>query len=123
MMPDVYVELCTRLCALAPVPKPAKALLVNSGAEAVENAVKIVREATGRPAIIAFHNSFHGRTLMAMSLTGKVHPYKQNFGPYAAEVYHAPFPNPYHDQTTDSSLDALDAAVRRRGARPTASPA
>ncbi len=108
MMPDVYVELCARLCALAPVPRPAKALLLNSGAEAVENAVKIVREATGRPAIIAFHNSFHGRTLMAMSLTGKVHPYKQNFGPYAAEVYHAAFPNPYHDQTTDSSLDALE---------------
>ena len=109
MMPDVYVELCTRLCALAPVPKPAKALLVNSGAEAVENAVKIVRAATGRPAIIAFQNSFHGRTLMAMSLTGKVQPYKQNFGPYAAEVYHAPYPNAYHDQTTDSSLDALAA--------------
>ena len=109
MMPDVYVELCARLCALSPVPKPAKALLLNSGAEAVENAVKIVRAATGRPAIIAFHNSFHGRTLLAMSLTGKVQPYKQNFGPYAAEVYHVPYPNPYHDQTTDSSLDALTA--------------
>jgi 4-aminobutyrate aminotransferase/(S)-3-amino-2-methylpropionate transaminase len=109
MMADVYVELCSRLCALAPVPKPAKALLVNSGAEAVENAVKIVRAATGRQAIIAFHNSFHGRTLMAMTLTGKVQPYKQNFGPYAAEVYHAPYPNAYHDQTTDSSLDALAA--------------
>ncbi len=109
MLPDVYVELCTRLCALAPVHRPAKALLLTSGAEAVENAVKIVRAATGRPAIVAFHNSFHGRTLMAMSLTGKVQPYKQNFGPYAAEVYHVPYPNPYHDQTTDSSLDALTA--------------
>ncbi len=107
MLPSVYVDLCTRLCDIAPVPHPARALLLNSGAEAVENAVKVVREATGRQAIIAFHNSFHGRTLMAMSLTGKVHPYKQNFGPYAAEVYHTPFPNPYHDQTTDSSLDAL----------------
>ncbi len=107
MMPDVYVKLCARLCELAPVAKPAKALLLNSGAEAVENAVKIVRAATGRPAIIAFHNAFHGRTLMAMALTGKVQPYKQNFGPYPAEVYHVPFPNEYHDQTTDSSLDGL----------------
>ncbi len=107
MMPDVYVTLCSRLCELAPVPHPAKALLVNSGAEAVENAVKIVRAATGRGAIVAFQNSFHGRTLMAMSLTGKVHPYKQAFGPYAAEVYHVPYPNAYRDQTTEFSLDAL----------------
>ena len=109
MLPDVYVELCARLCDLSPVPQPSRAVLVNSGAEAVENAVKIVRQATGRPAIVSFQNSFHGRTLMAMTLTGKVHPYKQNFGPYAAEVYQAPYPNPYHDQTTDSSLDALEA--------------
>ncbi|HEX4754918.1 MAG TPA: 4-aminobutyrate--2-oxoglutarate transaminase [Candidatus Dormibacteraeota bacterium] len=107
MLPDVYVQLCERLCALAPVPAPAKALLVNSGAEAVENAVKIVRQATGRSAIISFHNSFHGRTLMAMSLTGKVHPYKQNFGPYAAEVYQTPYPYAYHDISTDDSLAAL----------------
>jgi 4-aminobutyrate aminotransferase/(S)-3-amino-2-methylpropionate transaminase len=80
---------------------------VNSGAEAVENAVKIVRQATGRSAIISFHNSFHGRTLMAMSLTGKVHPYKQNFGPYAAEVYQTPYPYAYHDISTDDSLAAL----------------
>ena len=109
MMPDVYVELCARLCQLAPVPGPARALLVNSGAEAVENAVKVVRAATGRPAIISFQNSFHGRTLMALSLTGKVHPYKQNFGPYAIEVYQAPYPSEYHDQTADASLDALTA--------------
>ena len=109
MMPDVYVELCARLCELAPVPAPARALLVNSGAEAVENAVKIVRHATGRPAIISFQNGFHGRTLMAMSLTGKVHPYRQNFGPYAAEVYQATYPYAYRDITTDASLDALRA--------------
>ncbi|HEY7926424.1 MAG: 4-aminobutyrate--2-oxoglutarate transaminase [Candidatus Dormibacteria bacterium] len=109
MMPDVYVELCSRLCALAPVRAPAKALLVSSGAEAVENAVKIVRQATGRSAIISFQNSFHGRTLMAMSLTGKVHPYKQNFGPYAPEVYQAPYPYGYHDIGTDQSLDALQS--------------
>ncbi|MGH7722630.1 MAG: 4-aminobutyrate--2-oxoglutarate transaminase [Candidatus Dormibacteria bacterium] len=107
MLPDVYVDLCRRLCALAPVPAPARALLVNSGAEAVENAVKIVRQATGRPAIISFHNSFHGRTLLTMTLTGKVHPYKQNFGPYAPEVYQAPYPCAYQDVTSDISLDAL----------------
>jgi 4-aminobutyrate aminotransferase len=107
MLPEVYVELCERLCAVAPVPAPARALLVNSGAEAVENAVKIVRQATGRPAIISFHNSFHGRTLLAMTLTGKVNPYKQNFGPYASEIYQAPYPDLYHGVTTDMSLDAL----------------
>jgi 4-aminobutyrate aminotransferase/(S)-3-amino-2-methylpropionate transaminase len=109
MLPDVYVELCARLCALAPVPSPSRAALFNSGAEAVENAVKIVRHATGRPAIISFQNSFHGRTLLAMSLTGKVHPYKQRFGPYAAEVYQVAYPNPYYDATTDATLDALRA--------------
>jgi 4-aminobutyrate aminotransferase/(S)-3-amino-2-methylpropionate transaminase len=107
MLPDVYVELCARLCELAPVPAPAKAILVNSGAEAVENAVKIVRQATGRQAIISFTNSFHGRTLLAMTLTGKVRPYKQDFGPYAAEVYQAAYPYAYHDQTTDMSLESL----------------
>jgi 4-aminobutyrate aminotransferase/(S)-3-amino-2-methylpropionate transaminase len=107
MLPDVYVDLCARLCEIAPVPRPARALLVNSGAEAVENAVKIVRQATGRQAIISFHNSFHGRTLMAMSLTGKVNPYKQNFGPYAPEVYQAPYPYPYCDVTTEVSLEAV----------------
>ena len=109
MMPDVYVTLCTRLCSLAPVPAPAKALLVNSGAEAVENAVKIVRQATGRPAIVSFHNSFHGRTLLAMTLTGKVHPYKQDFGPYAPEVYQVPYPDAYHGGSSDMSLDSLAA--------------
>jgi 4-aminobutyrate aminotransferase/(S)-3-amino-2-methylpropionate transaminase len=68
-----------------------------------------VREATGRPGIISFQNSFHGRTLLAMTLTGKVHPYKQNFGPYAPEVYQVPYPSPYHDLTADDSLDALQA--------------
>ncbi len=107
MMPDVYVELCTRLCELAPVPAPSRALLLNSGSEAVENAVKIVRQATRRPGIVAFHSAFHGRTLMALSLTGKVHPYKQNFGPFPGDVYHVPYPSDHHDLTTDESLNAL----------------
>ena len=95
MMPEGYVRLARRLCEITPGSFEKKALLVNSGAEAIENAVKIVRQATGRPAIISFHNSFHGRTLMTMSLTGKVNPYRQNFGPYAPEVYLAPYPYEY----------------------------
>src|ERR1700730_11607152 len=95
MMPEAYVRLARRLCEITPGTVPQKALLVNSGAEAVENAVKVVRQATGRPAIISFHNSFHGRTLMSMTLTGKVSPYRQNFGPYAHEVYQVPYPYEY----------------------------
>ena len=86
MMPEGYVRLARRLCEITPGAFPKKALLLNSGAEAIENAVKVVRQATGRPAVISFHNSFHGRTLMSMTLTGKVSPYRQNFGPWAPEV-------------------------------------
>jgi 4-aminobutyrate aminotransferase/(S)-3-amino-2-methylpropionate transaminase len=95
MMPEIYVRLARRLCEITPGAFPKKALMLNSGAEAVENAVKVVRQATGRPAIISFHNAFHGRTLMSMTLTGKVAPYKQNFGPYASEVYQVPYPYEY----------------------------
>src|SRR5438128_4990558 len=86
MLPEVYIRLARRLCEITPGALPKKALLLNRGAAAVENAIKIVTEATGRPDATRFHNSFHGRTLMAMTLTGKVAPYKQNFGPYAPEV-------------------------------------
>mgnify|MGYP001348979965 CR=1 FL=1 len=95
MMPAVYVKLVRRLCEITPGRFDKKALLVNSGAEAVENAIKVARQATGRPAIISFHNAFHGRTLMTMSVTGKVSPYRQNFGPYAPEVYQVPYPYEY----------------------------
>ena len=95
MMPALYVKLARRLCEITPGNFDKKALLVNSGAEAVENAIKIARQATGRPAVISFHNSFHGRTLMTMTVTGKVSPYRQNFGPYAPEVYQVPYPYEY----------------------------
>src|SRR5205085_592580 len=95
MMPEAYIRLARRLCEITPGRFPKKALLINSGAEAIENAVKIARQATGRPAVISFHNAFHGRTLMSMTLTGKVAPYKQNFGPYAPEVYQVPYPYEY----------------------------
>src|SRR5579872_2013890 len=82
---ESYVELARRLSQLLPGDGPKKAMFVNSGAEAVENAVKIARAATGRPHIISFHNSFHGRTHMGMSLTGRDRPYKVGFGPFVSE--------------------------------------
>lgn len=85
------IELAEKLTALVPGDSPKSALFVNSGAEAVENAVKIARYCTKRPAIIAFDHSFHGRTMLTMTLTGKVKPYKLGFGPFSPEVYHMPF--------------------------------
>ena len=92
---ESYIEVCERLNTLAPVDRPARTVLFNSGAEAVENAVKIARAATGRPAIVAFDHAYHGRTLMTMSLTAKNRPYKHKFGPFAPEVYRAPMAYPY----------------------------
>ena len=85
-----------------------KTLFLNSGAEAVENAIKIARYHTKRSAVIAFSGGFHGRTLMTMALTGKVMPYKRGFGPFPAEVYHAEFPQPFRDITTEQALADLD---------------
>jgi 4-aminobutyrate aminotransferase / (S)-3-amino-2-methylpropionate transaminase / 5-aminovalerate transaminase len=92
---DGYVEVCEQLNQRTPGTHEKRSFLVNSGAEGVENAVKISRAATGRPAIIAFDQAFHGRTLLALSLTAKVNPYKKAFGPYAPEVYRAPYSYPY----------------------------
>lgn len=104
----VAVELAEKLNALAPGPTPKKTMLVTTGAEAVENAVKIARAYTGRSGVIAFGGGFHGRTYMAMALTGKVTPYKVGFGPFPGDVYHAPFPVTYHGVTTEHSLEALE---------------
>jgi 4-aminobutyrate aminotransferase/(S)-3-amino-2-methylpropionate transaminase len=103
-----YVALAERLNALAPGPGPWKTIFLTTGAEAVENAVKIARYHTGRPAVIAFGGGFHGRTLACISLTGKVHPYKAGFGPMLPEVYHAPFPMEYHGIRVEDSLAALE---------------
>jgi 4-aminobutyrate aminotransferase/(S)-3-amino-2-methylpropionate transaminase len=84
-----------------------KSILVNSGAEAVENAVKIARVATGRPAVVVFDNAFHGRTLLTMTMTAKVKPYKAGFGPFAPEVYRAPVPNPYRGVSVDDAIAGL----------------
>src|SRR4051794_16361850 len=107
-MYEPYVEVCRRLAELYPGPGTEyKSVLLNSGAEAVENAVKIARAATGRPAVIAFDRAFHGRTLMTMSLTSKVMPYKRGFGPFAPEVYRAPAPYAYRGVTTDDAIAGL----------------
>ena len=92
---EPYVELAERLVALAPGAGPKKAAFFNSGAEAIENAVKFARAHTGRPGLVAFSGAFHGRTLLAMTLTSKTHPYKAGFGPFAPEVHRAPYPYIY----------------------------
>jgi 4-aminobutyrate aminotransferase / (S)-3-amino-2-methylpropionate transaminase / 5-aminovalerate transaminase len=134
---EPYVDVCRRLAELSPcvgsfrdLPSPEprdqaagfrsraipdeeqaseqKSLLVNSGAEAVENAVKIARSATGRPAVVVFDNGFHGRTLLTMTMTSKVKPYKAGFGPFAPEVYRTPAPYPYRGITTRDAVAALE---------------
>jgi 4-aminobutyrate aminotransferase/(S)-3-amino-2-methylpropionate transaminase len=106
------VALAERLNALAPGSSPKKTLLINSGAEAVENAVKIARRFTGRAGVIAFSGAFHGRTMMAMALTGKISPYKLGFGPFPGDVYRIPYPYPYRGVSLDDSLDALDHVLK-----------
>jgi len=105
---ESYIHLAERLNAAAPGDFAKKTLFLNSGAEAVENAIKIARIHTKRSAVIAFSGGFHGRTLLTLGLTGKVMPYKRGFGPFPAEVYHAEFPHPYHGVTTEQSLADLD---------------
>ena len=106
---EPYVEVCRRLAELSPCRgDDQKSILVNSGAEAIENAVKIARVATGRPAVVVFDRAFHGRTLLAMTMTSKVVPYKRGFGPFAPEVYRAPAPYPYRDITSDDAIRGLE---------------
>jgi 4-aminobutyrate aminotransferase len=105
---EVYVALAERLNKLAPGATKKKTALFNSGAEAVENAVKFARRITGRPGIIAFEGAFHGRTLLATTLTGKAKPYKQGFGPLVPAVHHAPYPDEYHGVSAASCIKALD---------------
>src|SRR6266487_3152730 len=107
---EVYVTLAERLCELAPVHN-AKAAFFNAGAEAIENAVKFSRAYTKRPAVIGFEGGFHGRTLLAASLTSKTHPYKAGLGPFAPEVYRVPFPNAYRGPSADEALEALERAL------------
>jgi 4-aminobutyrate aminotransferase len=107
-----YVSLCERLNAIAPVHGPAKTMLASTGAEAVENAVKVARAYTKRPGIVSFSGGFHGRTHMGMALTGKAVPYKKDFGPFPSDIYNVPFPNTHHGVTGEQSLDALKALFK-----------
>ena len=112
---ESYVAVCETLNRLTPGEHEKRTLLVNSGAEAVENAVKIARYATGRSAVVAFDHGFHGRTLLGMTLTGKVMPYKQGFGPFAPEVYRAEYSYPYRGTgDLQSTLQYLDKTVGAR---------
>jgi 4-aminobutyrate aminotransferase / (S)-3-amino-2-methylpropionate transaminase / 5-aminovalerate transaminase len=108
-----YVAVCERLNALTPGDHAKRSLLVNSGAEAVENAVKVARYATGRPGVVAFDHGFHGRTLLGMSLTGKDTPYKEGFGPFPPEVRRAPYSDPFRGTgSLAQTVEALDDAAR-----------
>jgi 4-aminobutyrate aminotransferase / (S)-3-amino-2-methylpropionate transaminase / 5-aminovalerate transaminase len=107
---EVYVRLAERLCELAPIAN-AKASFFNAGTEAVENAIKYARSYTKRPAVIAFEGGFHGRTLLALSMTSKTHPYKAGLGPFAPEVYRVPFPNDYRGPSAAEALAALERAL------------
>jgi len=104
---EPYVRLAERLNAIAPVTGPAKTFFLSTGAEAVENAVKVARAYTNRAAVISFSGGFHGRTLLAMSLTGKMVPYKKGFGPFPADIYNVPFPNGFYGVTPATSLKAI----------------
>jgi 4-aminobutyrate aminotransferase/(S)-3-amino-2-methylpropionate transaminase len=108
---EVYVTLAERLTETAPISGPTKAAFFNAGAEAIENAIKFARAYTKRPAVVAFEGAFHGRTLLALSLTSKTHPYKAGLGPFAPEVYRVPFPNDYRGPTAEEALAGLERAL------------
>ncbi|OSO81059.1 4-aminobutyrate--2-oxoglutarate transaminase [Burkholderia pseudomallei] len=107
-----YVELAEKINARAPIAQPKKTAFFTTGAEAVENAVKIARAYTGRPGMIAFAGGFHGRTMMGMALTGKVAPYKIGFGPFPGDVFHAPYPNALHGVTSADSIAAVETLFK-----------
>ncbi len=105
---EPYVALAEKLNALAPGDSPKKTLLVTTGAEAVENAVKMARAATGRPGVIAFTGGYHGRTMMTLGMTGKVSPYKKDIGPFPTDIYRAPFPDLRNGITVEDALKGLE---------------
>ncbi|BBO99622.1 4-aminobutyrate transaminase [Sulfuriferula nivalis] len=109
---ESYVTLAERINALTPGDYPKKSAFFSSGAEAVENAIKIARASTGRSGIIAFSGGFHGRTMMGCALTGKVVPYKVGFGPFPSEIYHVPFPMALHGVSVDDALHAIQTLFK-----------
>lgn len=109
---EPYVELAERINALAPGDFAKKTMFMTTGAEAIENAIKIARAYTGRSAVIAFTGSFHGRTLLTLGLTGKVAPYKTGFGPFPAEIFHARFPDALHGVSVDDAIASVEAIFK-----------
>lgn len=111
---ESYIKLAERMNQIAPIAEPTKkkSIFLTTGAEAVENAVKIARHATGRSAIISFTGGFHGRTLMALALTGKINPYKAGFGPFPADTFHVPFPDAFRGGSTEKSLAAIETLFK-----------
>jgi 4-aminobutyrate aminotransferase len=109
---ESYIALAERVNALTPIDGPKKTAFFTTGVEAVENAVKIARAFTGRPGVVAFSGGFHGRTLMGLALTGKISPYKLEFGPFPGEVYHVPFPGELQGITVDDSMKALEVLFK-----------
>ena len=108
---ETYVALAERLCALAPIAGPTRAAFFNAGTEAVENAVKLARLHTGRPAVIAYEGGFHGRTLLSLTMTSKSHPYKAGMGPFAPEVYRTSYPNAYRGPDPITALAQLERVL------------
>ena len=109
---EPYVELAERINAKAPGDFAKKTLFLTTGAEAVENAIKIARASTGRSGVICFGGGYHGRTMMTLAMTGKVAPYKTGFGPFPAEVFHATFPNKLRGVTVDDSIASIEAIFK-----------
>jgi 4-aminobutyrate aminotransferase/(S)-3-amino-2-methylpropionate transaminase len=107
---EPYIALAERLIGIAPVRPPAKAAFFNAGTEAVENAIKFARSYTRRSAVVVFEGAFHGRTLLAMTMTSKTHPYKAGLGPFAPEVYRVPFAQDYRGPSAADALAALERA-------------
>jgi 4-aminobutyrate aminotransferase/(S)-3-amino-2-methylpropionate transaminase len=119
-MYEPYVELAARLCRL--VGDNRKAILLTTGAEAIENAVKIARAYTRRQAVVVFTGGFHGRTLLSLTMTSSSPAYRQNFGPFASEIYHAPFPDEYRGWTSERAIDALQELLDTRVTAETSPP-
>ena len=113
MMYESYLELCKRLCEITAGDHDKKAILFNTGAEAVENAVKIARKFTGRPGVVSFYRAFHGRTNLTMSMTSKVNPYKVGFGPFASDIYQAPYPYTYQRPAHMTEDEYVDYTIAR----------
>lgn len=113
MMYEGYIEVCKRLCEMTDGDHDKKAILFNTGAEAVENAVKIARKFTGRPGVVSFYRAFHGRTNLTMGMTSKVNPYKVGFGPFASDIYQAPFPHSYQRPAHMTEDEYIDYTIGR----------